>query len=400
MASTPQSTNPTQLQQPIGFIRSILSTFLPYLTAEQTLIQPVSKASPSALVGVTTFRNSNGGAVRVFYPAASPTSLKVLENYKKTSTYRNPLSFFVAGYVQLVVRNFLPLWLCGIVDKLMQPFVDFLHPLAYAKLPRCYDDLPVKPISKNRKFPLIVWSHGLTGTSEEHGLMATTLALAGYVVAFPHHTDKSSALVDVVNPKTNEKSNIYFQPPDWKNYNKLFRQNQAEYRAKEINETRELVLNLPLLKSSLSPDNVVVGGFSFGAATAGINASSFSEKYKACILIDGWYHIEHKKYEIDINLPSQLHEAGIKIPTLFVGSAEFASYEALALATKRVQTNCKLSEIHVLEHTRHGNFMDAIYWLPVSVTKFMGMSGKGKNPHQTYSEFFGLLTAFLEKHTQ
>ena len=42
------------------------------------------------------------------------------------------------------------------------------------------------------KLPLVVWSHGLTGSGEEHAILATRLAQAGFVVACVHHQDGSS----------------------------------------------------------------------------------------------------------------------------------------------------------------------------------------------------------------
>lgn len=54
-----------------------------------------------------------------------------------------------------------------------------------------------------------------------------------------------------------------------------------------MEEARKLCLNHAQIKHLLDVDKVVVAGFSFGAATAGIVASTNPAAYKAAMLIDG-----------------------------------------------------------------------------------------------------------------
>jgi len=66
--------------------------------------------------------------------------------------------------------------------------VAWMQPLAWLSIPHCFNDLPPLPFSeKGTKLPLVVWSHGLTGTGEEHSMLAASLALRGNVVALTHH---------------------------------------------------------------------------------------------------------------------------------------------------------------------------------------------------------------------
>ena len=107
------------------------------------------------------------------------------------------------------------------------------HPSPLLKIPRCTADAP--PLQQTASpLPLVVWSHGLTGTGCEHGLLAATLALSGFVVALPHHSDGSSSLTDLGENKTK----LRYIHPDYNNYDKEFRQKQAEYRASEVGEMR------------------------------------------------------------------------------------------------------------------------------------------------------------------
>lgn len=132
----------------------------------------------------------------------------------------------------------LPMWQITLLYWFTVPFL-FLIPLAYAKVPRGYTDATVKPLEEGEKtYPLLIFSHGLSGTGDEHGLMGATLALRGYVVAFPHHSDLSSSLCDVIVPGSSKVQHKLYKHPDFHNYDLDLRQGQCEWRADEVEEVR------------------------------------------------------------------------------------------------------------------------------------------------------------------
>jgi dienelactone hydrolase len=347
--------------------------------------------------------------------------------------FRNSFTFFVLGYIH-VILSYLGSKTLSRVAAFVVEQTAWLHPLSRETLPRTFDNLAPLLGRKGAKgggSPLIVWSHGLTGTGCEHGLLAVTLALRGNVVALVQHTDGSSSMADIQAPASSATSaststtTLSYIHPTYEPYDTGFRQRQVEHRAAEVDEARRLVLALPEFESIVNPAKAVVGGFSFGAATAGLAAqthtaaatstatttftTSFKQKKKqqqlaspwaAAVLIDGWWHIELKKWGVSQDLPLQIHKGpGLSIPSLFVGSAEFASYEALNNATKKVQAKCVAPcEAHVLPDTKHGNFMDALWWLPWAVTRNIGFTGTAQ-PHVVYAHWVGLVADFVEKHT-
>lgn len=66
--------------------------------------------------------------------------------------------------------------------------ISWVLPLNWAKLPNVYE----KAAPPEKAMPVLIWSHGLTGTGEEHGLFAAALAAQqGIVVALVHHSDGS-----------------------------------------------------------------------------------------------------------------------------------------------------------------------------------------------------------------
>jgi hypothetical protein len=129
--------------------------------------------------------------------------------------------------------------------SLILRFLAWLHPLGRAHIPCCYLDLP--PCEGAKKLPLLMWSHGLTGTAEEHGLFAAAMASDGNVVALVHHTDGSSSWSDVEGKeggaanKEMKKTVMYEHPASGKDYDPLFRPRQIEVRAEEIADSRNLI---------------------------------------------------------------------------------------------------------------------------------------------------------------
>ena len=69
----------------------------------------------------------------------------------------------------------------------------------------------------------------------------------------------------------------------------------------------------------------------------------------------------------------------------------------VADGTLRLQAKVPDKKVHVMAGTRHGNFMDAIWWLPKWVTRGVGFSGKSIDPHDTYTEFVRMVAAFIDE---
>eukprot|EP00621_Florenciella_sp_RCC1693_P000243 CAMPEP_0182554990 /NCGR_PEP_ID=MMETSP1323-20130603/50262_1 /TAXON_ID=236787 /ORGANISM="Florenciella parvula, Strain RCC1693" /LENGTH=414 /DNA_ID=CAMNT_0024766717 /DNA_START=210 /DNA_END=1454 /DNA_ORIENTATION=- len=404
-----------------GLVRALVPRGLvPDVAAlAEGLYDKVAPGTANRRVGVRTFRNSHGAAIRVYYPAVESQGADGGAEVR-VSVFRNSLSTVVNGYFFTFFGWLLPSIVVTMVQRLLG-LVVWLHPLDYSYLPRCAADLPVEKGVKG-KYPLVVWSHGLTGTGCEHGVLATALALRGNVVAILHHSCGSSSGCDLVDADGTQTFLTYDHPSMKEGeYPLEFRQKQAEHRAREMDEARELLLaggivgggggggggaegagGLKDLSNVLDPNKVVAGGFSFGAATAGLAASTDEAgkpcaKYCAAVLIDGWWHIALKKAKVNVDLPRQAHERGIAIPSLFIGSDEFQGYADLKDGTDRLQAKVPDKSVHVMSGTRHGNFMDAIWWLPKWVTCNLGFSGKTVDPHQTYAEFVGMVADFVDE---
>ncbi|KAJ1486020.1 Alpha/Beta hydrolase protein, partial [Baffinella frigidus] len=276
--------------------------FGPARLIEESLLARGSSTSQGsqARVGVRELRNSNGAAIRIFYPAAEDASVPGPSS-KPAPMFRNSLAVFVEGYMHTFLKPAVPPFVLSALTFLVSCLA-LMSPLQRTKLPRCFEGLDAK---KGEKLPLVLWSHGLTGTGCEHGSLALALALKGNVVALLHHSDGSSSMTDLLltggNNAPATMTRFLYEHPEYAPYDTGFRQKQVEHRAREVEEAREIILSLSNTRGSflaglVDPSKVVVGGFSFGAATAGLVAATASPGlYKAVVLIDGWWHIELPK---------------------------------------------------------------------------------------------------------
>eukprot|EP00466_Bigelowiella_natans_P011223 jgi/Bigna1/132597/aug1.18_g7305 len=197
--------------------------------------------------------------------------------------------------------------------------------------------------SKGQQLPVVVFSHGLTGTAEEHTLMFSEIARAGYIVAACHHEDGSSSRVIKENGKA-----AYFDTPDYANgVSTDFRANQES--ASDIQELMDTT-------------KVILAGFSYGAATAALESVTNKEQYLAVVLWDGWYHVDLRYLEtrgIKLNgrsrfdFPEKAHKDGIQHPALFIGSTQFAAWPPLAEATSQLIATASEKKAIVLDSSTH-----------------------------------------------
>jgi predicted esterase len=357
-------------------------------------------SSQTCQVGVADFRTSNSSIpCRFFYPCEITHSLAdgAKNSQNRVSWFVNGFSYFVEGYLHVL----LPKWRESVVMNkliaLIAVIASLFFPMAHVPLPNCYYNGHAKQRSQH-KYPLILFSHGLTGTNEEHALMFSYWVQQGYVVAAIHHCDGSSNQV----PLTSQTHLLYVHP-DMENYDINFRPNQIEQRESEFNELREFILqdgSFPKsIRSIIDESQIIAAGFSYGAATASLSVSRRAWAFKACMLLDGWFFIDIPG-KAAFHFPNETHENGINVPCLFVGSADFAEKDKLSAATTQLHYSCPTgSEYHVIEGTKHQNFTDVGFWLPIFALKSVGMIGRDCNYYESYREILRLTSNFLEVHT-
>jgi hypothetical protein len=348
-------------------------------------------------VGIMDFNTSKKGIpVRMFYPAQEEPQRRSVGSFVRGFAY------FVEGYLHFIF----PKWRESTIGKLLLYLIalvaSVITPFAKAYLPKSImGGQPAAHSPTGKHYPLVLYSHGLTGTGEENALMLSYWSSKGYVVAAIHHCEGSSCRV---HPKgANE---MLYEHPNYSNYDPNFRPNQIITREEELNELREFILHddsFPaIIKDIIDTSRVFVAGFSYGAATAALSVSKRQGAYKACILLDGWFHIEKFFPTMEaFDFPAEAHSKGIHIPALFIGSQEFAGKRGIATATQRLVTSnsSKAGAVaHVLENSKHQNFTDVGYWVPAWILQRIGAIG-ACDYYTTHLQILELTHEFLDSHT-
>ncbi|CAJ1963685.1 unnamed protein product [Cylindrotheca closterium] len=277
---------------------------------------------------------------------------------------------------------------------------------------------------KKDKKPLIVFSHGLTGTGEENLLLMSAWAKMGFVVVSVHHTDGSSCRVRIQNAASVAAAaaadGFYKHGPPFANYDATFRPKQILHRTRDIQQALEFVATSPDLakiRSICNIQEIISAGFSYGAATAVLVAHTIPQRIKGLILLDGWFYIDVSQAAgIEFEFPPQafLPEDGSDlstiVPSVFINSEAFESYTKIYQATRRLarqfsgsgsvprqnETPLSFDNMHVLKGTQHNNFCDVIFWFPTRLLRYLGVIGQGCDPRDRYREIIRISSDFLK----
>jgi hypothetical protein len=173
----------------------------------------------SKYVGVTDSQtDDNSLPFRVFYPACEKADPS---EKKSVSWFVRSLAYFIDGYLHFIFpklrQNAVYRWLVTLLASVLSLFM----PMANIDLPMCKYNAVLS--SDGKKHPLIVFSHGLTGSGEEQAMTFAYWVQQGFIVAAVHHCDGSSCKV----PRDHLDTHLLYQHPDMKNYDADFRVRQG-----------------------------------------------------------------------------------------------------------------------------------------------------------------------------
>ena len=167
---------------------------------------------------------------------------------------------------------------------------------------------------RDKKFPIIIFSHGLGGTKTQNSINIEELVSNGYIVVAPDHTyDASMTIFDDGStyefksglPVSQLKNNLVTEKVFWET-----RLPQIKTRAGDI---KFIIDKLQTMKenklySSIDFNKIGVFGHSFGGATSVVSSWNDS-RISACLNLDGWF-------EPIIN---DIINNGLKIPFCYIG---------------------------------------------------------------------------------
>ena len=242
--------------------------------------------------------------------------------------------------------------------------------------------------NKLEKYPLLIFSHGITGSRHLHQILFEHLASKGYIVFALDHSFDANLTIFPNGKIADYRSEITGHPDSV-----LIREKQINTRAFDvgfiIDQVREIETGMidSKLSGRLDLDRIALGGHSYGGATA-ILASHNHEIVKACVVLDGWIS----------PIPDKVISEGINVPFLFMGRPSWhdsdypGNYERLAdLITHSSNEKYDLR----VNQTLHLDYTDIPLMSPL--VKHVLDVGDLK-PSTTLSLINDLVLGFLEVH--
>ena len=241
---------------------------------------------------------------------------------------------------------------------------------------------------KLAKYPVFIFSHGITGSRHLHQILFEHLASKGYIVFAPDHSFDANLTIFPDGKIADYRSEITGHPDSIQ-----IRDKQINTRALDIgfiiDQIRKIETGMidSKLSGKLDLNRLALGGHSYGGATA-ILASHNHEIIKACVVLDGWIS----------PIPDKIISDGINIPFLFMGRPSWddsdypGNYERLATLIAR-SSNEKY-DLRI-DQTLHLDYTDIPLMSPL-VKHVMDVGEL--SPSTTLSLINDLVLGFLEVH--
>ena len=253
-------------------------------------------------------------------------------------------------------------------------------------LTNSYKEIPL--IESDSLFPILIFSHGITGSRHLHQVMYEYLASRGYIVIAPDHSYDANITIFPNLNYADYRSDITGHPDSVH-----IRSMQMNTRAKDISFIIDQIQKLysGKIKSSLSGklnlDRIAVGGHSYGGATATL-ASDIDSRIKACFVLDSWIS----------PIPDQTIKNGIHIPFLFMGRPtwEGSDYPGNYPTLDSLMANSSNPKYRlIIKESQHLDFSDIPLFSPI-IHYVMDV---GTLPAKTSTTLLNnLVYGFLEKY--
>lgn len=332
---------------------------------------------------------------RIFYPTQHETASGQPFRWMQEE---HGAAYYLNGYLRYGLGGLFKnkLWLLQRFGPWLAHLLAVFFPGRWRRIPNVVSNAPLPTSSSTSPLPVVVFSHGLTGTGQENTVLLSSWASLGLCIVSVHHTDGSSSCVPLA-----DGTDLYYDPgPPFSAYDANFRPNQVQHRARELLQTCDFVTQ-DILKDTTDPTRVAVAGFSYGAATAArAIAMAPDKKFCASIFLDGWFYIDvGKSAGIEFSFPKEAFEYTFR-PTkasFFCNSESFTRIPKLWKSTTFL-ANKALSKLHVIAGTRHQNFCDLIFWLPAFLSHRPSFGLGTKHPADAFREIVDLSSDFLTQH--
>ena len=328
-------------------------------------------------IGVSYHRVDNGIPFKIYYPSSKEAIIK--------NKCKRPYQYFKNGDKCIDGLN---IFHSRTIPKWLYPSLNIPTINKWSKIP-CFENAPIQNTSTNKKYPILLFSHGIRSNWDQYTNLCCSLASYGYIVIIMEHNDGSAFYTKtkddqdifyirsfIIDDKTKKKYN----PRPWKREHYIqFRGNQInKYRIPQYINLFKYILNINGMKDKFLQNilnhcdlnNIIFGGHSFGAATATMSAikieNEYDEKIRNCVkgvlCLDPWFLCLSD---------DELTANKWNLPVLMLISDEYYNDEEKLNAMKLIlnENNCNYKVIENLNSLTHIDFCDIAFWGPSILTK-------------------------------
>uniref|UniRef100_A0A8C8SZ83 Platelet-activating factor acetylhydrolase n=1 Tax=Pelusios castaneus TaxID=367368 RepID=A0A8C8SZ83_9SAUR len=265
--------------------------------------------------------------------------------------------------------------------------------------------------SCGRKYPLIIFSHGLGAFRTVYSAICAEMASRGFLVLALEHRDHSACATYFCKVEAGESNPLEaVLQEEWIPFQRVqegqkeyhFRNQQVHQRANEcvrgfrlmrdisrgkaVTNVLHKEFDLSALKESVDLTKVAVMGHSFGGATA-VLALAKEPHFKCAVALDAWM----------FPLENALYPKMIK-PVLFINSEKFQTAESVAKMKRLSSRNSQTKIITILGSVHQsqtdftflaGNFLNRVFQTRGTLDPYKGLDITNR-----------AALAFLQKHLE
>jgi len=229
-----------------------------------------------------------------------------------------------------------------------------------------------KPI-ENKKFPLILFSHGLGGTKTQNSINIESLVSNGYIVIAPDHTYDASITIFEDGETFDFQSGLPVSELKEQNVTEeLFWKTRLPQINTRANDMKFIIDKLQMMKNNpiynnINFNKIGIFGHSFGGATS-VLSSWNDTRISACLNLDGRFE----------PIVDDIINNGLKIPFCYIGQESWGkkskNYSKLNVFFNNCQNDAYIIKV---KQTKHFDYSDLPYI--TSIGKKLKISGKATN---------------------
>ena len=248
--------------------------------------------------------------------------------------------------------------------------------------------LQIPCLDQTLGIPVVVFSHGITGSRHLHQALFEHLSSQGYLVAAIDHSYDCNLSIFPDGRFADYRSDITGEPDSI-----AIRKQQLDTRSRDVIFVLDKLKEIQSgkIKSKLNGKinlrKIAVGGHSYGGATAILSANRDDRVY-ACFILDGWIN----------PVPNSIIETGLRKPFLSVGRPDWKDSDYpdnYTYLSKLVTNSAKPNYNIAIDKTLHLDYTDIPLYSPI--IKYV-MDVGTLSPSVSHVLINNLVHDFLESH--